>query len=669
MLSKKAPSQPRRNRALEERADAGQAVARQQMSIGPKPSNRKNRAPIDFESVSSAPYPSTDTSENSAITTFLGLLDHARVKAEVNGRDKRPNTDGHLDIVDKVGCSIGQVDVQIKTLSGNNLRARSYPCDLGLLKHCLLGASRQVLLIGVDIQGKQVFWLHLSREFIKQLKAKKTASSVSVKFPPDNTISSDRAYLEKWIHIVEAHSRKMALPDPMAAKLIEDKKSSAAIILSSTPSGTSYKSEFVVIQEFLDEINRLLDNDFKSVKEVLYPDTWKFGIAYSLFSRKNLCYSLFPIARGHNEPLIRQVNASIWSQTARRDNIDNIIHPLPFFGYSGNPIWDNPIREARARACAFAQEFISARALHLNDLQLAKELIFSIMDRNHVAFGLPQRDVYQLEELADGLYEYFPRWAGYAVDKCCPNREIPTHLCGRGPFVDFDALRKNFARIANLSSASFQRTVRKREAPNDLPQIGSDIYPLGIFRRHLAFLADENVTSVERPYLRPSNLGGDAGGSRRFSELWQPKDFASNFKIVMNSLLETYNRIIEYNFPMLQSRLSYFRNFDRVVIVACHKNKNFGPGWDVTTYFLKGPTHPLRHLAVYCEGIDILPALTENQHNTTVEFDGEKYRIVAVHSEICTMNFFRQPLFQAVLSLLKERFEQFTREWLTEDTL
>lgn len=626
-----------------------------------KPSRREARVPLDAEQLQSTPYPTTDISENRAITILLGLLNEARIKAEFQRRDKRPNTDGYIDLVDDKGYSVGQLDVQIRTLSGNNLKARSYPCEPGLLGYCYHGASRQVLLIGVDITGRQAFWAHLSREYISQLQKSPSSATVSVKFPPENTISRDESYIEKWTVIVKEHARRIYQLDPKPSELVAEEKSIALLIQDHTLAVDSYKPEFVPLQEFLDEFNRLLDNEFRIVKKILFPNAWKAGIAFSHFTKDGLTYSLFPITRGHNETLIRQVDASIWMKLRHRHI--HTPHGVTVLGFSSNPILDNPIKQARARACALGKNLIKARALHLNNLLLARELIFSAVDHHGVALGLPRRNayqnVYQVDKLASAFYDYLPRWVEYALETLCPDHNIPAYLCGPDGDVDLDDLRSFFSsRAATISASSLHRLIKKRKAPSQLPPFGSVRYPLGMFRHHLSFLAEESITSVQRLYTEPTNLRNVPMVAQSPSELWLPNDFARNFKLVMSHVVETYNNVIAHNFPLLQKSLSFFRGFERKIVLLLRGQA----GWNVLDYELSNPNSTSQSMDIYCEGIDILPSLGIAPE--IVKLDGLDYTVNSESISICDMNFFRQPLLQTVCSVVEERFDDFTKEWL-----
>lgn len=622
-----------------------------------RPSQSKQRGSLGIDELRPAPYPASDTSESKSITILKSLLNEELVKAEFQARDKRPNTDGYVDLVDRDGISLGQLDVQIKTLSGSNLKARSYPCKEGLLGYCVNGASRQVLLIGVDISGRQAFWLHLSREYIKGLSKKSSAKTISVKFPTENVISRDESYIERWVAIVKEHARRMHQFDPQIATRNNEEAVAALLAQSDPRTSASFRPEFIPTQYFLDELNRLLDHEFTVVKKFFYPQAWKLGIAISQFSKNVLCYALYPIFRGHNESLIRQVESSLWSKT--RERVDKRGGFTVFSFFKRNPILLDPIKAARSQVHDLADQLINAHALQLSDVLLAREFLFSVIDRYRELLGLPEQDTYLINDVAFALYEYLPRFVEYALETVCPDRTIPAYLFCDNDVIDLDMLRLAFADKQAASSTANTTLITNRVAPSWLPALGSRRFPLGLFRRHLAFLSENNQSSIQRPYIKPTNLGGSAGASRMSSQAWLPIDFARNFKLVMSTFLTTYTQVVASNFPSLQKQLSYFDTFDRAIIVLRQMPAAFGMPWEAVTYELssKCPSEP--RYDVYCDGLDVLPKLPNHDAEHNVVIDGIEYEITGISSSICVMDFWAQPLFNEVYRVLQKRFQTY----------
>jgi len=63
-----------------------------------------------------AAYTTTDTEETMAVDIFKNLTDHKKVKLDVKERDKYPNIDGYIELVDDLRVPISKLEVQIKKL-------------------------------------------------------------------------------------------------------------------------------------------------------------------------------------------------------------------------------------------------------------------------------------------------------------------------------------------------------------------------------------------------------------------------------------------------------------------------------------------------------------------------------------------------------------------------
>lgn len=58
----------------------------------------------------------TDEQETLAIDTFRFQVDHKKVKLDTKERDKYPNIDGYIKLLDKYRIPVAQLEVQIRKL-------------------------------------------------------------------------------------------------------------------------------------------------------------------------------------------------------------------------------------------------------------------------------------------------------------------------------------------------------------------------------------------------------------------------------------------------------------------------------------------------------------------------------------------------------------------------
>ena len=82
--------------------------------------------------------------------------------------------------------------------------------------------------------------------------------------------------------------------------------------LSKNISGKPAKQNpiFRELHIFLDYYNKLLDDDFKTIKTILYPSYWKIGIGIIDYQDKSIIFLLYPIRYELNDTLIKEINSN-----------------------------------------------------------------------------------------------------------------------------------------------------------------------------------------------------------------------------------------------------------------------------------------------------------------------------------------------------------------------
>ena len=93
-----------------------------------------------------APFPRTDAAEEAAVITFRSLINPERVKAEIRTRDKYPNIDGTIELVDAELRPFGKFDVQIKKIGEGYT---SYSCPASLVGYSEV-STLPLVLVCVD---------------------------------------------------------------------------------------------------------------------------------------------------------------------------------------------------------------------------------------------------------------------------------------------------------------------------------------------------------------------------------------------------------------------------------------------------------------------------------------------------------------------------------------
>jgi hypothetical protein len=241
-----------------------------------------------------APYSHTDGAENLAVNTFVTLLDSEEVKADIKTRDKFPNIDGYLELVDKTHRPIGKIETQVRKLPRANIQSPKINVETSFFSYCE-ESGLPVILVGVDTTDKRAHWLFIDKNFTCQLEIREGQKSKTIHFPKENIIDGENTeYIKAWKSVIESHKKKLKEYDKL-------KKSYNILAEKSNPALGLVKDEFKNIHLFLDELNKLLNNEFLIVKKRYYPDAWSIGIAYYEYQRNRVSYTVYPIPTNKND--------------------------------------------------------------------------------------------------------------------------------------------------------------------------------------------------------------------------------------------------------------------------------------------------------------------------------------------------------------------------------
>jgi hypothetical protein len=100
-----------------------------------------------------APYSNTDTDETEAINVLVSLLDTHLIKHNIQSRDKFPNYDGTLEIVNEKQIPIGKIDIQVRKIPKSQ---NKYSCSSKLVGYSVK-STLPFILICVDIDNQKAF--------------------------------------------------------------------------------------------------------------------------------------------------------------------------------------------------------------------------------------------------------------------------------------------------------------------------------------------------------------------------------------------------------------------------------------------------------------------------------------------------------------------------------
>lgn len=607
-----------------------------------------------------APYSHTDGPENLAVAIFKShLYNNGKVKADIKTGSTDPNIDGYLVLVDETIRSIGTLETQVKKLPRANIKSPKINVKTPFLSYCE-ESSLPVILVGVDTKNKKAYWLYVDKNFTSQLKIRAGQKSETVLFPKGNIIDGQNTeYIQEWKRITESHKMKLQKYDEL-------KKSYDILAEKSTPALGPVKDEFKNIHLFLDELNKLLNNEFLIVKKRYYPDAWSIGMAYYKYEGSRVSYTLYPIPVNKNDVQIKVVNEELHRQL-EEEGLGFTAH------YTENPIDIRPKEYAREIIQSETLRLLENRLLeHQGNQFLAREFIIGFIDKFYIQIGLEKKEEYTLEEVGKAFFHYLPIWVDEAVDIIVNtgrnNRNRPEDCLHRDnagrilPYFDPDDLAWH---IMSDELDTINGNVAKRldQEKISVPRLrlGNDRIPFGIFTEFFSFLKNQGVKKIERVYFPK-----DYSRLRRGNEIWNllsPEAVEKFLKTFFGNLPHVYYDLLSLNFPLLKDNLPIFRGVSRILI-AFDVNEEYTTHHDapkIQIFYLKNREESGIKIEVFPKSENRVPDMLsiDFDFEKGVDLDGRKYEISSAY--IQALNFMCEdlPMFNYVYKMLGKSIKSY----------
>jgi uncharacterized protein YqgQ len=399
----------------------------------------------------------------------------------------------------------------------------------------------------------------------------------------------------------------------------------------SNPALGLVKNEFQNIHLFLDELNKLLNNEFVIVKKRYYPDAWSIGMAYYKYEGCRVTYTLYPIPLNKNDVQIKEVNEELHRQLEEEG--------LGFTArYTENPINIRPKEYAREIIQSETQRLLENRLLeHQGNQFLAKEFIIEFIDKFHVQLGLEEKEEYTLEEVEKAFYHYLPIWIDEAVAIIVNlgrnNRNRPEDCLHRDnagrrlPYFDPDELARM---IMSDERDTIKGNVARRldQEKINVPRLllGNDRFPFA---------------KIERVYL-----------PKDYSIVFAPEAVEKNLKTFFENLPQVYYDLLSQNFPLLKDKLSPFGVASKILIVfdvkeecASHHDAK------IQIYCLKSREESGIKIEVFPKREKRVPDVFSIDFEKGVEFDGRRYDIISASTKVLSEDL---PMLNYVYKMLED---------------
>ena len=190
------------------------------------------------------------------------------IKTFFKENDRTPNYDGSFELIGNNGESKKQFIVQIKktaalecATSGKNIGKYVYDLDTAFLYYVKAKvAENPAIYFVVDIDNQRIFYLYLSDTVLMQLNFE-GQNTVRYAFDKNEILNDISSFYKELDDIATVRNKKFI-----------------------------YKTEEEIsqMQEAIENLNSLLDSDFKRIKDYIFPGLWRFGIGMTQSSQFEL---------------------------------------------------------------------------------------------------------------------------------------------------------------------------------------------------------------------------------------------------------------------------------------------------------------------------------------------------------------------------------------------
>ena len=487
-----------------------------------------------------APYPPRNTEELQAVITFLSLLDVNRVKPDPSFLDRVPNHDGSVELVDEQQKPVGELKIQIKKIPDGSLQ---FDCPIQLVGYSIQ-VSSPFLLVCVDVGNRKAYWRHLS-SLMAGLKSEQKTFTVKFQAVVDE-ISPGAPYLERWRMLCNDYLTRVS-EYPRLKQIVDEE-----IGLNKLTA-----EDRLAFQEFIDEMNLLLDVDLPVVKHEYFADAWKLGVSIHQADSEAVCYSVYTIPKGENAPFLTHVPRAVdrptfvpGSGSIVSWHVEGGAGAEVSIQWAARSQFQNPSVTARAFVFRYLIRLIRNKRLHVHGRHQSVELLMWFLRDYAHTLGLPEADTYKTSDIAYGLGVYLPMWYTMAYPR--------TMEYFRNNFPDMLRCnpRPSFEQIANTARQSEQPTEseirgaiasRRRAAPTPVRTDSFSVQSLWQAVEFLMAANTEDISRSDRPWSKAGTWIGDC---------FTQQDLQHNVVAMLTGAVEDYADFVKGNrFGRLDSPL------------------------------------------------------------------------------------------------------------------
>jgi len=598
------------------------------------------------------PYPKTSASEIESRDIFHRLLNRQFVKGDINVMDKTPNWDGILELLDEQNSAVGKIEVQLKTLRSEFIDNPKQQCDQSFFSYCLT-AALPVLLVIVDKQNEKAYWRHIDAVTLQEVKQNIKGESYLLSIPIENCLDgTDQRYVDEWRKRAKEASSKVWNFDSETKKKQELEQKLSVLHLKLQNPVNLPAHALREIHDFLDEFNYILDKEFGSVKQIIYPDYWKIGMGVIRYGFGNISFILFPVEYDKSQLLIKEVedgydfmtemrdgNVLLWA--GKEDNADLTVNRV---AYSYN------LAEDQIMGVAGTYNF------PLWDIVVANEYLISFIDKYQQYLNLEKhQDTYSLRELKYLLYRVIPMLAATTVNYADWVVKYDHNI------DSYDRYRANEGHRKQMAEAI--KKIHEGYEPKVSVTVVSQRYNIELIHFYIGLLESKGFATAKRLYI--TDMRDEKMYNVPLWKTWNPEVLWQNVQFFYSQFYRLYQEYIRTHFFNIQQYLQILDSKETTTVHVFYSDSTMSYPPHMEIYHLRPELPEDGRVLAFRANEPNCPIDRKKYYEDkdfTCVIEGKRYQVMIIQRRPLDFMFTDSPFYTLINETLSDLLKKFFHE-------
>jgi hypothetical protein len=465
--------------------------------------------------------------------------------SDLKDNNTEPILDGKITILDDKNIPFYVLSAQVKTLSNKYIEKPKYKINLSIYDF----AERHnlpIIFILVNLKNNIAYWKYITKEEV--ISVSSSQKSKIFYFDKENFLSENNEdYIKKWENLCKDWRIKINKFD----KIFRENERILKVLKEiQVNNRTEQNQDYIKIHKFLDYLNDIYNSQFIYLKEFLYRDCWKFGIAYSNYTTENLAFTCFPIKYDINQKQILKIDPAL---------VDDFLEQGLTFRSRDNAIIKENFKDLSEDLLKSDVEKCIENKLFnvLNEFQ-ANEILSYLIKEMRECLGLEEKNEYSFYEVYEGWFRYLPIW----IDEVLKIENISVNFNG---FINPSFIKNQ---LINNQLVDIDKKVKERIKKGELKTqvfiITHTFLRFMLVIKSLEYLQWNKILTIKKVYPKP--IYPLKQGSSWVWEAYPKEVIKEKLTKIYENLAETYNLMVKIYFGQLYDKLNFFTDFDKIMI-------------------------------------------------------------------------------------------------------